>query len=245
MTLDGLDGGGVAAMAGAPAAWVYDEVPSTMDEAHRRAEAGAPSGAIVVANAQRSGRGRHGRVWASNPGDGLWMTSIHRGVDAAALDCLTIRVGLGVAACLDPFAGGRVGLKWPNDVMVGRGKVCGILAEARWRAGALQWVAVGVGINVVAPDGRPGAAGLRGGVSRRDLLAVVPAAVRQACAAVGNLTPGEVAAFSVRDIAAGTRVTSPVAGVAGGITPTGALVVETPSGRELCRDGSLVFGLEA
>lgn len=245
MTLDGLDDAAVAALAGAPAAWVFDDLPSTMDEAHRRAEVGAPSGALVVADAQRAGRGRHGRAWTSPPGRGLWMTSIHRGVDTAALDCLTIRAGLALAECLRPLADGPVRLKWPNDLLVGRGKVSGILTEARWRSGELLWVAVGIGINIIAPEEQPGASGLRRGVTRRDLLATVPAAIRAVCEARGELSSEEVRAFAALDVAAGAVITSPAAGVARGITPSGALVVETPSGRELFRAGSLVIGPEA
>ena len=245
MRLDGLDEREVAALAGAPVAWVLDAVTSTMDEAHRRAEAGAPSGALVIANSQHAGRGRHGRAWTSEPGGGLWMTSIHREVDAVALDCLTIRVGLALAACLDPLADGPVGLKWPNDVFVGRGKVSGVLTEARWRSSELQWVAVGVGINIVAPAAQSGASGLRQGVARRDLLATVPAAVRAACAARGELSAAEIRAFAARDVAAGSTITSPAVGVACGIAPNGALVVETATGRQLCRTGSLVRRSEA
>ncbi|MEA3246134.1 MAG: hypothetical protein U9Q74_08235, partial [Gemmatimonadota bacterium] len=65
------------------------------------------------------------------------------------------------------------------------------------------------------------------------------------CAARGELSPAEIGAFAARDIAAGAPVTSPATGVARGIAPNGALVVETPSGRELFRGGSLVLGLEA
>ena len=71
-----------------------------------------------------------------------------------------------MAPALDAFAASAVRLKWPNDLYVGDRKLGGILVEARWREGAPEWVAIGVGINVRAPESEARATGLRDGVSR-------------------------------------------------------------------------------
>lgn len=244
-TLDRMDAREAADVAGAPRAWVFATVGSTMDEAHRQAEAGAASGSVVIADVQRAGRGRLGRIWSSGAGQGLWMTSIHRGVDTRALDCLTIRVGLGVARALDQFAGESVRLKWPNDLLLAVGKLGGILVEARWRDMTLEWVAVGVGINLTVPRDQARAAALVAGTHRRDVLAAVAPGVRAACACVGDLTPGELREFAARDAARDANVTEPAVGRARGIDATGALIVDTSAGREVYRRGSLVFASEA
>lgn len=243
--LDGMDGHEVANVAEAPQAWVYSSVSSTMDEAHRLAGEGAASGAIVIADVQHAGRGRLGRRWSSAAGEGLWMTSIHRGVDIHALDCLAIRVGLSVARALDPFAGAPVRIKWPNDLFVAAGKLGGILVEARWRDRSLEWVAVGVGINLQVPVDHPRAAALVRGTTRRGVLAAIAPAIRSACAARGELAPDEMRAFAARDVVRDAEIVEPVVGRARGINTSGALLVDTPQGLAVYRRGSLVFASEA
>src|SRR6185436_16510341 len=100
---------------------------------------GAPAGTVVLADAQRGGRGRGGRRWASPPGVGVWLTLVERPADHAALEVLSLRLGLHAAAAVERFAarggGGPVRLKWPNDLYVGEGKLAGVLVEVRWRDG--------------------------------------------------------------------------------------------------------------
>jgi BirA family biotin operon repressor/biotin-[acetyl-CoA-carboxylase] ligase len=183
-----------------------------------------------------------GRSWRSEPGAGIWLTLVERPADREALDVLSIRVGLGIVGALEPLLGEPLGLKWPNDVYRGLGKLGGILVESRWRGEALDWVAIGVGINVRTPAEQDRAIGLEpADISRfRALSAIVPA-IRRAAAAVGRLRPPELEAFTARDVARGKRVRSPVAGVALGVDASGALVVETTRGPAVVRAGSLVL----
>ncbi len=139
-------------------AW-YPELPSTMDVAHALAQRGAPSGTVVLADAQTRGRGRGGKHWRSGPGAGLWMTLIDRPTDASGLDVLSLRVGLRAARALDRYTSTPIALKWPNDLMLPGGKLGGILVEVRWREQRPEWVAVGIGVNLVDP-GVPGATAL-------------------------------------------------------------------------------------
>lgn len=216
-------------------------VTSTMDVAHALAEDGAPAGTLVLASAQASGRGRSGKAWASEPEAGLWCTLIERPEDTRALDVLALRVGLQLAVALEPSVDAPVRLKWPNDLFVGDRKLGGILIEVRWREAKPEWVAIGVGINRTAPASYPEVAHVRTGITRDALLAQVVPALRRAAAAHGPLGAEDCAAWAARDLAVGRRVTSPADGIVHGITPQGAVLIETAHGAIACQSGSLLF----
>ena len=225
---------------GVPAVLLYDQVGSTFDVAHREAP-GAPTGTLVLADEQTAGRGRHGRRWASAPGAGIWLTLLERPTDAVALDVLSLRCGLYAAETLDAAAGAPVRVKWPNDLYVQGRKLAGILIETRWRGTAPDWVAIGFGLNVVAPDVATGV-GLQSGSSRVEVLAQLVPALRAASAARGHLTADELARWARRDIAAERDVTSPAVGRVAGISPSGELLVAESSGAVTRhRTGSLTF----
>jgi BirA family biotin operon repressor/biotin-[acetyl-CoA-carboxylase] ligase len=238
---DGRTAEELATELGLPRVVVFDEVSSTLDVAHELAAAGAPAGTLIVADAQTSGRGRMGRAWRSEAGAGVWLTLIERPRDVAALDVLSLRIGLALAPVLDAFTGTPVRLKWPNDLYVGARKLGGILVEARWRESAPEWTAIGVGVNVRAPEGEPRAIGIEPGVSRAALLTRMVPAMRAAAARTGPLDRSELAAFAARDAVAGRRCREPVAGLIQGIDPSGALVVDVGSEIAIIRAGSLVL----
>ena len=124
-----------------------DTVGSTNDEAAHLADAGAPEGTVVWSREQTGGRGRRGRHWASPVGN-LYTSTILRP------DCPAQRAAeLGFAAALAVAdivpAGREVRVKWPNDVLVGSGKIAGILLEsAIGQTGQVQHVVAGIGVNV-------------------------------------------------------------------------------------------------
>lgn len=220
---------------------VVDSTASTMDDAHGLAAAGASAGTVVLADRQTSGRGRAGRRWASESGQGIWMTVIERPNDPRALDVLSIRLGLRAARALDRYAPSTVRVKWPNDLYVADGKLAGILVEARWRANRIDWVAIGIGVNVRVPTGVENAAALEPSTRRVDVLAELVPAVRAAAHARGALTHAELDEFAARDVAVGRACVEPVAGHVRGITSAGELLVETDLGLRAFRDGSLTF----
>ncbi|MBL0172297.1 MAG: biotin--[acetyl-CoA-carboxylase] ligase [Gemmatimonadaceae bacterium] len=219
------------------------EVASTMDVAHALAADGAPAGLLVVADRQHQGRGRGGNRWESRDGAGLWMTLIERPVDQRVIGVLALRLGLAIADALDPLVEDRIQLKWPNDVMTGRGKVAGILVEARWRNASVDWVAVGIGINRRVPPEIKSAAAVREGVSRARLLEAVVPRLRAAVSVQGQLSDNELAAWHARDFARGRRIAAPRAGRVVGIAADGALLVADATGAavEAVHAGSLVF----
>jgi BirA family biotin operon repressor/biotin-[acetyl-CoA-carboxylase] ligase len=132
----------------------YPTVTSTMDVAEEAAQAGAAEGLVIAAEEQTHGRGRRGREWSSPPGAGLYLTFVLRPMlDHAAsstLSLLTLTVGVAVRQAIANATGFRPELKWPNDVMVGRRKLAGILSEGFGIGTPEQIVLVGVGINVRA-----------------------------------------------------------------------------------------------
>jgi BirA family biotin operon repressor/biotin-[acetyl-CoA-carboxylase] ligase len=237
--LDGRDAETLARQLSLPRVHLYDEVASTMDEAHALAQQGASAGTLVVADRQSAGRGRGGRRWSSRPGDGLWCTLLERPNDADAVEVLSLRLGLRAARVLDRWAGEPVRLKWPNDLFVRGGKLAGILVEARWRAQRPDWVAIGVGVNLRVPEAFPEASSLVHGVTRVDVLAELVPALRAAASARGALTDAELDAWHERDAARGRRCTVPAAGEVTGIGARGELLVLTADGERAFRGGSL------
>ncbi len=138
----------------------YDSIGSTNDEALAWAESGAPDMALVLADQQTSGRGRMGRQWVTVPGAALAFSLVIRpaGGEGEHIPLFSPLAGLSVALVLESY-GLSPSIKWPNDVLLGRQKVCGILAESVWSGERLQALVVGVGVNV-APRSVPPAESL-------------------------------------------------------------------------------------
>jgi BirA family biotin operon repressor/biotin-[acetyl-CoA-carboxylase] ligase len=238
--IDGASAEDLARRLDLPRVALFHEVGSTLDVAHAMAPE-APSGTLIVADEQTAGRGRHGRRWASAPGAGLWLTLIERPNDARALDVLSLRCGLYAAESLDALAGAPVQVKWPNDLYARDRKLAGILIETRWRGTAPDWVAIGFGLNIVAPELSTGI-GLAAGITRLEALERVIPALRTAAAASRHLSTSELARWRERDIAMDRAVTAPVAGTARGISPTGELLIADTAGHiSAHRTGSLTF----
>jgi BirA family biotin operon repressor/biotin-[acetyl-CoA-carboxylase] ligase len=240
---DGVSAADLASLLALPRVVLFHEVSSTLDIAHELGEAGAPPGTLVIADAQTAGRGRMRRSWRSEPGAGLWLTFVER-PEGGELGVLALRLAIALAPTLDRFAGDRIQLKWPNDLYVRERKLAGLLVEARWRGTRVDWLAVGLGINVRAPD-IPGAAGLTRGARRVEILRAIVPAVRGAVTAPGALTPDEVAIFRQRDLALGRRCAAPALGTVAGIAADGALLVDTATERIACYAGSLVLTTDA
>ena len=240
-TLDGASREALEEMLELPRIEVLDSAPSTMDVAHRLAGEGAPAGTLVIADEQTAGRGRGGKGWQSSPGAGLWMTLIERPRDASGIGVLSLRVGLAAAGALDRFAAEPIRVKWPNDLYVDQDKLAGILVEARWREQSVEWVAIGLGVNVAQPDGVEMATGLEPGTRRLDVLQELLPAVRSAAERSGALSDSEMQEFEARDLARGRVCVEPALGRVAGITPTGELLVALADSVAKFRSGSLIL----
>lgn len=128
------------------------EVDSTNRLARDLAIAGAAEGTIVVAEAQTAGRGRKGRSWFSPPGTGIYLSLVLRPrFQPAEAPKTTLLAGVALAEALLPIVPDLVTIKWPNDVLAGGKKVAGILVEAATQIDAIDYMIVGIGINVNTP----------------------------------------------------------------------------------------------
>lgn len=123
---------------------------STNDEAAAWARAGAPHGAVVVADAQERGRGRLGRRWHSPAGESLYFSVVLRpALEPARVPPVTLAAGVAVAETLESH-GAAPSLKWPNDVLAGGKKIAGILAEMASVKDRVEHLVVGIGVNLNA-----------------------------------------------------------------------------------------------
>jgi BirA family biotin operon repressor/biotin-[acetyl-CoA-carboxylase] ligase len=126
----------------------FEEVSSTNDVAKRLAEEGAAHGEIVVAEAQTAGRGRRGRVWASPARRNVYLSLVLR-PDLLPSRAPELTLLASVALCQAVRqAGVAAGIKWPNDLLAGGRKLAGILTELAADPDRVQWVVLGIGVNV-------------------------------------------------------------------------------------------------
>jgi BirA family biotin operon repressor/biotin-[acetyl-CoA-carboxylase] ligase len=129
--------------------YFFPSVESTNYLAFNLAEEGAPEGTVIIADHQTLGRGRMQRVWLSPPSVNLYISLILRPV--LAPDCsppLTIMTGVAAAELAAGYCPQQVQIKWPNDVLINKKKVCGILTEMKTTGKKVDYVIIGIGINI-------------------------------------------------------------------------------------------------
>ena len=236
------------------------ETGSTNDVAARLAEAGAAEGTTVVAESQTAGRGRHGRVWASPAGAGLYVSTIIRpertGPMAGNTAALTLMAGVALADAVREATGLLAEIKWPNDLMVERRKLAGILAEASAVGTELEYIVLGFGINIrhaaYPPDIAARATSLEAELGRPvDRGAVLAHTLVNVARGRTALAQGRLGAILDRWRAlAPSAVGAPIEwrvgeqvrrGRTAGLDRDGALLVEVPTGLERVAAGEIVW----
>jgi BirA family biotin operon repressor/biotin-[acetyl-CoA-carboxylase] ligase len=129
------------------------ETDSTNDDAHALLGEPGSAGLVIRTDFQRAGRGRRGRSWIAPPGSALMFTAIlPQPVRVRALWAIPFWTALCVAEGIESASGLRLELQWPNDLLLGGRKCCGILCISRV-SGASAWAGCGVGLNVLRPAG--------------------------------------------------------------------------------------------
>jgi BirA family biotin operon repressor/biotin-[acetyl-CoA-carboxylase] ligase len=244
MSYDGIGPRELAVRVRAPRCVSLTRVTSTLDVVHELAADGAEQGTLVVADEQVAGRGREGRTWHSPAGCGIWLGYLCRPQRDVKTGVLALRVGLVVTDAVADL-GVRARLKWPNDVLVGRRKLAGILCEARWRGNRIDWIAVGIGMNVhgpLPPEIAASAIPLDSSVPGVTRVEVLERLVPQLLALpdAPELTATEQRSYERYDWLLGKELVEPVRGRAQGVDERGALLVETGEGLERVTGGRVV-----
>ena len=228
-----------------PSAQVLDSVGSTNDAAWEAFGAGAAWGTVVIADQQTRGRGRLGHAWHTAPGSGLALSLLlHPAPDAGG--ALPLIAGVAVAQALERL-GARPALEWPNDVMLDGRKVAGLLCESR-RGGGVEAVVIGLGVNVLqAEPDLP--LELRASATSLAIAGIATDRETVAASFLDALEPWlealprdgvakALGAWRTRARFWGARVVvrgaggQEIAGIARGLDPGGALVLDGDDGRE-------------
>jgi BirA family transcriptional regulator, biotin operon repressor / biotin---[acetyl-CoA-carboxylase] ligase len=199
---------------------------STNERARQLAAAGAPHGTLVTADEQTAGRGRQGREWTAPPRSAVLMSLVLRELQ----DVLPLAAAVAVCEALPVQAA----IKWPNDVWIERRKVAGILVEGRPQEG---WAVLGIGLNVTSHPPDLPATSLGSGASVEDVLARLLASLERWLVAP---TSDVLAAWRSRDALLGEPVRwQDGSGKGAGIDESGALLVDTDSGRVTLNAGEV------
>lgn len=221
----------------------HETLASTNDRAAAWLRDGGPHGLVVTADAQTAGRGRNGRVWNSPPGHNLYVSlGLRVGSARRDLSAVGLAVGLALYEGLGAIPG--LGLKWPNDLMIGDRKLAGILCESRW--GTDVELVVGFGLNVRREGIDPGLADVAIALDDLDVHeGRVPLLARLLAALQARLDgflimgfDGMRDAYAQANLQIGTRVrvtsgAEVFEGTALGIEESGALRVQTETGERV------------
>ena len=137
---------------------IFGALASTSDTCIQRAKSGAAEGLAVLALRQTAGRGSRGRTWTAMPGNLNLSVLLRPRTPAAEINLFPLLAGVAVADAVSAFLPDNATpvLKWPNDVLLGGGKLAGILIDAEARASRLDWLVIGIGINLQHAPEIPG-----------------------------------------------------------------------------------------
>jgi len=129
--------------------YTFETIDSTNDCAQMLAEQGAEEGIVVFAEKQTKGRGRLGRIWESEAGKNIMFSVILRPKFAQdQMGLIGFLIAVSVAEAIEKNINQSIELKWPNDLLINSKKFCGILLEASFQQGMLDFIIVGIGVNV-------------------------------------------------------------------------------------------------
>jgi BirA family biotin operon repressor/biotin-[acetyl-CoA-carboxylase] ligase len=127
----------------------FPSISSTNTHAMQQAEAGAPDGSVYFADEQTLGRGRGAHTWTSPPASGLYVSILLRPrIAPADVLWLSLAAGLAVYSAINTVTSLQPDLRWPNDLLFGRKKFCGILTELNAEVTRVRHAVIGIGINV-------------------------------------------------------------------------------------------------
>ncbi len=229
----------------------HASIPSTMSAAKELALSGCVDGTVIIAGEQDSGRGRLGKSWSS-PRGGLWLSTVLRPqLSPQEISLISLAAGVGICRTIRKHCSMKAELKWPNDVLIRGKKVCGILAEGSINSGRVEYIVLGLGVNLnldinqlpeelqeyastlSAEYGKP--------IDFTDFLKNLLIELDSAYSLLLNDRTAIIALWKGYSITIGKKVsaisgTQTIIGTAVDITDTGSLVIELESGEtiEVC-----------
>ncbi len=209
----------------------FEDLPSSSDHCIAAAQAGEPAGLAVQALRQSAGRGSRGRAWRAPEGNLNLSVLLRPGCLAADAGCFALLAGVAVAEALGP----GLTLKWPNDILLNGAKLGGVLIDAAVQGERLDWLVIGMGVNLAEAPQVPGretaclAASGRVITPRAAADAVLAAMARWLDRPVAEV----IEAWLAYAHPVGTKVTVQAGGVTqaglfAGLSPSGELLLETP-----------------
>jgi len=130
----------------------YKKVDSTNDIAYELAEKGLKEGSVILSEEQEKGKGRHGRSWLSPSKGGIYFSVILRPrMTPNEIPKITLLAAVATARAIRDVTGLMAMIKWPNDILINHKKVCGILTEMKAEQDGVDFIVIGIGINVNTP----------------------------------------------------------------------------------------------
>lgn len=224
--------------------WHFVSLPSTNDLAKDFARRGYPEGSVLLAETQTAGRGRLGRVWESPLGKGIYLSIILRPpLPPTELPKLTLTAAVAVVEALKKITPLKIGIKWPNDILLDGKKLGGILTEMETESDRMSYVILGVGLNIntaIFPDYLQMQATSLAGTGRTySRLAIVRAFLSAMDELYGNFLNQKFPEILDLWRRAAVTLGKPVkvklggreiSGLAVDVAPDGALLVEKPGG---------------
>lgn len=127
----------------------FDVIDSTNNYAKKVASEGCKDGTVIIAESQIAGRGRLGRTWDSSDKKGIWMSVILKPLVAPEdVQIITLAASVAVVSAINQISGIKAGIKWPNDIIIEGRKVCGILTEMSTEMEQVNFLVIGIGLNV-------------------------------------------------------------------------------------------------
>ncbi len=148
----------------------YKKVGSTNTTAYELAEKGLKEGSVILSEEQEKGKGRHGRSWLSPSKSGIYLSVILRPqITPNEISKITLLAAVATARAIREATGLQAMIKWPNDILVNHRKVCGILTEMKAEQDGVDFIVIGIGINVNTPIKQlpKGASSIKEELSRR------------------------------------------------------------------------------
>ncbi len=131
----------------------FNITDSTNEQAKRLMQQTGAKGLLVSAEEQTAGRGRRGRSWVSPGGTSLYFSiGLRTGIRPERISGLTLVMALAAAEAIEELTSVQVGIKWPNDLVIDGKKICGILTEMTLRGTEVDFIIIGVGVNVLTEE---------------------------------------------------------------------------------------------